>query len=152
VPVCVLSGLYCWVYGILCTIKKTWVIGAVLSLCTCLCFVFNYLLIPACSWFGAILATTAAYLLCMTALSLVALKSFRVEFEWNRLFAVLMTALSLLFLSIISFNMTSYASYVAVVLMPVLPFVFGFFGVKERTAMKSSVLGAFSWNRKRVRA
>jgi len=148
VPVFVLTGLYCWVYGILCTIKKTWVIGMMLSFATGLNLILNYLMIPTYGWFGAILATTLSYLVCVVALFLVALKYFTVEFEWRKLLVISLIMLILLLLSVASFNISSYVSYAAIILILFLPFVLGFFDIQEKAIIKNLVLRVLPWNKR----
>lgn len=137
IPVALFSGINCWVFGILSIVKKTNVIGIVLVFTTGLNLTLNYFLVPMYSWFGAILATTVAYLISVIALFYVAVKSFEVEFEWGRLYVTFKIAIILLLLTITSFYISSYMSYFAIILIPFLPFWLGFFNVEEKAFIKA---------------
>ena len=134
-PLIVLTGVYVWVNGILSVIKKTYLIGVTLSISTALNLVLDFFLISRYGWYGAIAATNLSYLISVSILLFFAVVHFKVRFERRKLNVVFAIALILSLLSILSFYVTHYVAYCTIILIPILPFLLGFFDSNEKKSI-----------------
>lgn len=144
IPTALIHGLYIWVTGILQVVKRTRIIGAVAVACAGLNVILDLLWIPRWGWHGAVLATITSSLISITYLSVLAWRSYPVPVQWHRVRAVLLMSLCMLILSTAAYSIHRLIGYAALLLMPVLPVVFGFFTRDELTGLRRRIRGHLS--------
>ncbi len=139
VPVFLFDGLLVWILALVHIKKKTRVIGVVLSVSTVLNLLLNYLLVPGHGWQGAILSTFISKTISVVILFSYALKYQKVKFETKKLKKILYISVILLVFSLLSFNISKLFLVPAIVLIPSLPFIIGFFTSGEKEVMRAAV-------------
>jgi O-antigen/teichoic acid export membrane protein len=145
VPGMAFAAMYYFGGTLITAVQKTYLLGLIVTVGAMISLLLNYTLIPAISWYGAVLALDATHILVGSTLFIMARKMFPIPVEWKRIgiAAILLTSFVFIFLFIRSANLVLFPllSLLAALVGVLVLFVFQFFHHDERTAIRKLIRG-----------
>jgi O-antigen/teichoic acid export membrane protein len=143
-PGIVFLGMYYFAQTLLSAVQKTNIIGLTMTVGAIFCVILNYVLIPALSWYGAIIASNVSFILIGSTLLIIGLKKFPIPIEWERICTAAGLLIFFLFVffivrdtNLILFSVITLSAALGSILML---FSFRFFYNDEKLVIKKLIL------------
>jgi O-antigen/teichoic acid export membrane protein len=145
-------GMYYFAETLLNAVRKTHIIGLIMTVCAVFSVMLNYILIRFLGWNGAIVATNVSFILAGSTLLIVGEKKFPIPIEWRRLgIAVgLFLAIIILNLALLAVNNSNYY-WISIITICVMGCIFhfgSFYNEQEKLLLRNmgeKVKTIFTW-------